>query len=109
MSIRRKLTQEITYWAPAGSDKYGNETFDSPVKIIGRWEERSEQVMLPNGEITVSKAIVFVDQDLEIEGYLVEGDHTAQNDPTLTSASIIRNWVEIPSMRSNETERRAIL
>lgn len=109
MSMSRKLHQSITYWAVAGVDKYSAETFSAPVLIAGRWEDRQDQVMLPTGELSVSKAIVFVDREIELDGYLAEGDYTAQNDPTLAGAKVVRAFVSIPSMRSNETERRAIL
>lgn len=108
--LSRGYTQDITYWAPAGDNRYGDDTFEAPVKLRGRWEDRQEQMMLPSGEESVSKAIVFIGTDVDEEGYLAVGDYTGQNDPSaVAGAQQIRATVSIPSMRSNEVERRAIL
>lgn len=108
--LSRGYTQDITYWAPAGDNRYGDDTFAAPVKLRGRWEDRQEQVYLASGEESVSKAIVFISAEVDEEGYIAIGDHTAQADPTaVAGAQQIRATASIPSMRSNEIERRAIL
>lgn len=104
------LKQEVTYWAPGGEDRFGAQTFSAPVVIQARWEDRNEEVKTIGGDDIVTQAVVFVDQDLYVGGYLALGDHLAILDPNLTqAASEIQAWASIPDLRNVSTERRAFL
>jgi hypothetical protein len=81
LNIAGSLNQTATYWAPSGStDLYGKPTPSAPVQIPCRWEERSSQVISKKGEEIISKARVFMLQDVSLDGYLYLGA-SAQADP----------------------------
>jgi hypothetical protein len=104
------LKEPITYWPPSGGeDQYGNPTHTGPQLLRGRWEERSEEVTANSGEAIISKAIVYVSEDVAVEGYLARGDFVGQSDPGLASATQVRVFQRIPALRSATYERRAIL
>jgi hypothetical protein len=104
------LKQTVTYWPPAATDRFGAETYSAPILLRGRWEERNEEAATLGGDTIVSRAIVFVDRDLLVGGFLAEGDQLAVQDPTiLPSAYEIRAWRSIPDLRNVSSERRAIL
>jgi len=103
------LNQVLTYWAPAGTDRFGAETFATPILIKGRWEDRTEQVRTPSGDEITSRSVVFVDRPLAIGGYLAKEDMTVTNDPTIAGALEIQSWAEVPDLRNVTAERRAYL
>jgi hypothetical protein len=114
MGIHEKLAaQTITYWAPAGTrDAYGNQTFASPALIGGFWMDKQELFVDAEGREVRSTAVVFVDQDCELGGYLAEGDQTATANPvSVDGAREIRGWEKIPHLRQIEakTTRKALL
>lgn len=107
----RSLIQEITYWAPqagGASNDFGHATLAAPVKIYGRWENREQLIRKPNGDEAVSVAEVWVDTDVDINGYLVLGDYTGESSP-VAAAREIQDYRTNPDLRNLETERRAFL
>lgn len=63
--------QNAVYWANPVNDGYGDYTFDSPVEIQVQWENKQEKfVSALNGEEVISRAVIFVPQDLAIQGML---------------------------------------
>lgn len=107
--LARGYQTDLTYWPGLGQNGYGEETFGTPVIIQGRWEDKMEEIRLPNDEVIKSEAIVFTPASISIGGYLVEGDFVAIEDPTLCGAREIRSIAKIPSLRTNASEQRAYL
>lgn len=107
----RDHPNDITYWAIATQDGYGGYTFPAPVVVKGRWEEKQELFRDAKGDEAMSQAIVYVDTDVVLRGYLAEGDQTATADPTQLpgQAYEIKQYLKIPDLRGNEVERKAIL
>ncbi len=104
----RNLNADITYWA-ATPDGFGGFTFTAPVTMKGRWEGRNELFRTLTGEEIVSEAIVFVEFDVAINGYLFDGTSVAA-DPTLVGeARLIKQFVRIPDLRDLSQDRRAFL
>lgn len=101
--------QDITYWAPAGEDQFGAESYDDPIVIKGRWEDRQDQARAATGEEFTTQAIVYVDRDLAIGGRLKEGDVSIISDPILGGGQEIRGWATIPDIRNASKERKALL
>lgn len=66
------LVHDITYWE-AVPDTYGGFSYTGPIHIKGRWEQTAEMFATPDGEETVSKAVVFVDRDVKIGDFLYLG------------------------------------
>ena len=69
-----KLNDTLVYWPPAARDKFAKPGYGTPAEILGRWEDNLELAVTSTGEEFTSHAQVFLDQDLELEGYLFLGD-----------------------------------
>ena len=66
-----------TYWPPVGSDGYGgdwDDEFAGSMKLLCRWEERSEDVVGKHGEVLHIWARVWTDTTLALGGYLYLGE-----------------------------------
>lgn len=98
-------SQEITYWAPSGSvDRYGKPTLSAPVKLLGRWEDGVKVVVNNQGEDAVSKArVFFMNQTISHDGWLAQGDQTAQSNPLNASASQILAVGKTPDLSNLES------
>lgn len=108
--MERGLNQRVTYWPPIGEDKYGQTQFGAPRILSARWEDRNEEAVTLSGETILSKAVIYVDTDLLVEGRIAQGDLRELTDPTLTSAAQeIRIFRSIPDLRNATAERRAII
>jgi hypothetical protein len=99
-----------TYWGSPANDGSGGLTFDAPVAMSVRWEERAEQDFDENGELFISQARVYSeDTDFDIGGYLYLGT-SVETDPTAVSGAYkIRNYRRINNLRGTAAERRATL
>ncbi len=69
----RLLKQTAVYWPPdeVGSD--GRMTYLQPYTIKCRWEDEVTQFLAGNGTERLSRAVVMVDRDLELQGFLFLG------------------------------------
>lgn len=102
--------QQCTYWGSPTQGGFGDITFDAPTLLRCRWEESTETFTNQSGEDQVSRAIVWTYEKLEVGGYLIKGDQTAQTDPTqLNEALVIARSDEIPDLRGLNMERRSFL
>ncbi len=72
-NIAKQCVQDVVYWAPSTKDGYGTRSYVAPVAIKGRWENVKELVTANNGEEVISRARVWVLQDVEENGYLFLG------------------------------------
>jgi len=72
--IERSCVQTIVYWGNPVADGYGGYTYDDPVEIEGRWEEVSEMIATADGEETLTRARVWLTQDVDEGGYMYLGD-----------------------------------
>lgn len=61
------------YWPPTGIDQFGKPTLGAPLELNCRWEDKIEEVLSVDGEKTLTKAKVFVSQDVVPRGVLVKG------------------------------------
>jgi len=110
INFARNLLQDITYWAPAaGPDEFGLETFGAPKVIKGRWEDRQVAFVDNQGVEQVSEAVVFLDQDVEPEGYLYLGVSTAPSPLSVDKARKISVFTKTPDIRAAAFERKALL
>ena len=66
--------QVAVYWGNPVTGGSGGFTFDSPVEIKCRWEDRTDVVAASNGKEYVSSARVFLLQDVAEEGWLFLGE-----------------------------------
>lgn len=108
--VARGLHQDITLWAPAGSNNYGVAVFAAPVLMKGRWEDMVEMYRDPQGQEFYSKCVVYVDRHVPVGSYIALGNYSAQANPlAVVPAHEVRTTLEFPSIRNANTERRAIL
>ncbi len=108
--LARNLTQDITYWPAATPDGWGGITFGTPIPVMGKWVQKSELFRGISGEEEVSKAVVWLDTDVAIGGWLFEGvSEDADPAANVLGASEIRQFYKTPSLRNLDHERRAFL
>lgn len=71
--IEKVCVQTAVYWGNPQAGATGGMTFDAPVEIACRWDDRVEVISNSKGKEVVSKAQVLVTQDLDEQGYLYLG------------------------------------
>lgn len=107
------LAQTATYWPPATPDIHGRPTWGAGVEISARWEDRAEEFLDAQGEEAISRARVFVDQDVEVGGVLLLSalaDVGSPSDPKANAGAWeIRATQKIPTLEADEWVRTATL
>jgi hypothetical protein len=100
MSFARQMKQTITYWAPSTTDVYGKKTYASPVALTGRWEEKQEIFRDKTGKDIMSKARIFLQQAVVIDGYLYLGTSAGSDPTTVSGAWEIQAVGRMPDLRA---------
>jgi hypothetical protein len=72
--INRISVQTAVYWANPVDDGFGTCTFDAPIEIRVRWEDRSKTIIDRDRKEIVADVAVLVNQDLDLGGFLYLGD-----------------------------------
>ena len=106
--LARNYKDEVTHWAVTPGD-FGSFTFAAPVTVKGRWEEKSVLFRTPEGEEEVSKSIVFITCDVDVDDYLFLGESVVADPTSISDTHQVRQFMKTPDIRSVEYERRAIL
>ena len=96
--IDRFLTQEVSYWEPSTIDKFGDRTFDTPVHLTGRWENKAMVFLTAKGDQAQTRAIVYSTDELLIDGYLYLGYSETANPETVSGADQIRRVDSCPDI-----------
>jgi hypothetical protein len=101
------------YWGNPQRNGTGGLTFDSPVEISCRWDEKQELKIGYDHNKFSSQAVVLVNQDLDRRGFLcnsslsdLQTEATANgwdidNPLEIPTAFIIQQFEKIPMVRSN--------
>jgi len=105
--IDRLFSQTITYWGSPSTSGWGGKTFDTPITLSGRWEDKQELFIDPMGNEVRSLAVVYVDQDVDLGGYLYLGTSTESDPETVSEAREIRSFAKVPSI-DGETYLRKV-
>ena len=89
--ITKMLKGTCVYWALQSNesgglayDDYGQPIYTDPVELRCRWVDKNEEFIDPEGTRHVSKAVVYVESDVDIGGMLFNGvltDVVNLNDP----------------------------
>lgn len=119
-NITKNCTQTAVYWASPTPDGKGGMTYADPVEISCRWEDRVEVVAMAGedrkGIEEVSKAVVYVLQDVAEQGMLYLGtlddlDSDEEDAPeTIDGAYRIKRFDKIPRLGSTtEFMRKAYI
>jgi len=93
--IKRQCKQVCVYWGSPTEDGFGGKTFADPVEIYCRWEDMHQIVTDAKGAEVTSRALVFVLQDVDEEGYLYLGTLDDLYDDAESSAGAIDNPASI--------------
>ena len=72
--VTRSCKQTIVYWGTPVKDGRGGSTFADPVELLARWEKIDEVIKAADGREVVSKARVWVLQDVDEQGYIYLGE-----------------------------------
>lgn len=107
----RFCVQDCVYWGNPIDDGYGGFTFDDPVEIKCRWEDKQEVMLYVSGKEFTTNASVLLTQDVANEGYLWLGTLVELNaipnvvitkPITIPQAYIIRRFDKIPMVRKTD-------
>lgn len=79
--IKKVCVQTAVYWGNPVSDGYGGFTFDPPVEIKVRWEDKTKVISTQAGQEVVSRSEVLTPLDLDYQGYLFLGSLADIDDP----------------------------
>jgi hypothetical protein len=109
VNLSSSLNQTVTYWAPQAFGLEGGRVFAAPAALKARWEDKSEQVMDPKGEVFVSRARVYTLDVLENDGYLYLGTTNEADPRTLDKAYEVKATRSVPNLRSAQQMNVAML
>lgn len=94
----RNMPHSVTYWAPAGSDGYGNMTFDEPMSFAGRWQDVAVLFRDTQGKEVTSSSVVYVSELIVTQGYLCLGEVFDADPRSVAGAKEIRQIARSPSL-----------
>ena len=103
------LNQAVTYWAVSGKDQFGQPTFAAPKTLKVRWEDRSDQIINPEGVLTRSQARLFLAQDVNEGDYFYKGSSSDTNPRNVSGARRVASFAKIPDLGATSFERKAYL
>ena len=105
--ITRMRKQSAVYWGSPVSDGVGGWTWASPVQITCRWEDSIVEFKDETGQLQLSKAVVYVDQDVDLDGFLYLGTSASlpsdDSDPTVIAGAYrILRFDDLPNIKATE-------
>lgn len=103
------LNQTATLWVSGTLDGYGNPSFAAPVQIPCRWEGKTEKLINGDGSEVVSRARVFLAQDVKEGDYLYLGTAVGANPKVVIGAYAVRVFAKVPALDASDFERKAYL
>lgn len=71
--VKSVCVQTAVYWGNPVADGYGGFTFDDPVEIKCRWEDKALIITDSTGIERMTDAQIMVTQDLDVLGFLYLG------------------------------------
>lgn len=102
--------QQATYFPAPVEDSFGGMTFGEPELLNVKWYEKLEVFVDSQGNERRSFALVYVLKPLEVNGYLVKGDHTDKDSPIgIEGAYFIKRQDITPDLRGLNEEIKVYL
>jgi hypothetical protein len=104
--IKRNLRQTAVYWGNPVNNGRGSFTFDEPIEIACRWENKNEVYSSKDNSQLISSAIVYTQNELTTEGYLMLGaltdlDSSNEDSPkSIDGAYLIKKIDKISSLNN---------
>lgn len=99
----RNLSGTATYWGPPVVDEWGDQTYPSPATVSCHWEERTEAFIDSQGSQQHSRAVVFVDTNIQPKGFLYSAASTAMNPRNVPTADLIRRVDKVRALKGSDT------
>lgn len=103
--------ETFVYWGNPVDDGYGGFTFDAPVEMKCRWENKREIMLDQAGrEFTCNASLLLVDIDVELEGRcyrgtiqeLVDAGEDINKPVGIKEVYMVRRFDRIPMVRKND-------
>ena len=112
--MKDKCNQTGVYWAFSSAGGYGGHTYVAADEISLRWQDKQQLFIDQNGEQKLSSAIVWLNQDVTIGGYLYLGaestlDSSHDNPEIISGAKRIEAFSKIPNVAGTEYTRKVWL
>lgn len=113
--IDRMRKQTAVYWGSPKPDGFGGVVFDPPREISVRWEQSASKFTDPSGQEQVSKAKVYVGEDLALGGFLMLGElsqlapGTKPSQVTGAMSGFIRQVSSVPDLKARRYLRSVYL
>ncbi len=108
--VDRHFRGKLTWWPRTSQDGYGGYIFGTPVVVPCRWEDKQMLFRNRSGEEEMSQAVAYVDRELEIGDYIMNGDNRHISNPTLLDDAFeIKQFSAKPDLRYTRTEYKAIV
>ncbi len=104
--VESVCVQTAVYWGSPNPDGYGGYSYDAPVEVLCRWDDKVQMVRDSRGDEVVSNAEIMVAQDLAEGGMmhlgkLTELTESQKNNPLeVPQARIILRLNRVPLFRS---------
>jgi hypothetical protein len=104
--LERVCTQDAVYWGNPTDNGFGAKTFDPPIAIKCRWQDKVQLLGTPDQVTVISRATVVILQDLEEDGLLWLGSLSSltplqQSNPrTIDKMCIVKRFEKTPALQS---------
>lgn len=106
MSLIVKMRkQDAVYWPLTGFDAYGKPTYGEAQEIKVRWEDTQEEFVDAQGTKQVSRAKVYVGEDMAPGSMLILGVLSStldEDDPRASGALEVKSFAKLPNMKATE-------
>ena len=89
--LNRTCKQTCVFWGSPNEDGYGGQTWADPIEIACRWEDKEQLIRQDDGIEISSRAIVYVLQDVDLEGMMYLGTLDDLYDIADSSAGALSN------------------
>jgi hypothetical protein len=118
--ITKMLKGTCVYWGLKSNesgqlayDDNGNPQVTSPVELQCRWVDKTKLFVEPNGEQWTSHSEVYVSSDVDVKGFLFNGELTDLTDQNVPQNNVgaceIRRFDKTPNFKQTEFLRKAFL
>lgn len=110
------LLQTGTLWQVSTRDKYGDETFGTPVSLDPansnygiRWENKVEKFITAGGDESHSRAVVYTVYAVSPGDWLYLGTSAGSDPEAVSGADQVRHVDKVPDLRNQYSLYRCLL
>lgn len=103
---RLNLRDDVTHW-PTSYGGRGEQIFQAPKHIKGKWEDSGELFMDGDGKEKMSKAVVYLNADVDVDDWVFLGKSSTGT--PADGARRVAKFDKVNSLSGDFTERTAYL